>query len=412
MKIAVFHDLPAGGAKRALHELCRELARRGHRLDLFVPETADETFLPLGAAVRSTTVWRVPGARRAAPDRPAAWTVAAWALAGRAQRALAAVIDGGGYDVAFVHGSRYPQAPALLRHLTVPALFYCQEPNRLLFDAPVADADDLGSAAGGVRARVRGRPALRALALPIIHRRRAERANAARATTVVANSYFSREAILRAYGVNATVAHLGVDPQRFRPLEASRDPVLLSVGVLHPMKGFGFLVRSLALVDPAVRPRLLIVGARAKPGTADALHRLAARAGVTLAIREAVSDAELVRYYNGAMAVGYAPYLEPFGFVPLEAMACGTAVVAVREGGVRECVTDGVTGLLVDRDPAAWAEAVTRVMTDRRLRVRLGQEGRRDVETRWTWTRTVDALEPVLERTARAAPSAPEARPA
>jgi glycosyltransferase involved in cell wall biosynthesis len=395
MRIAVFHDLPAGGAKRALHGLCRGLAGHGHHLDLFVPDTADETFLPLAPFVGAKSVVPVPGARRTAAGGPAAWTPLAWLFAPRCQRAIASAINRGGYDLAFVDLSRYPQVPFVLRHLNVPSVLYCHEPNRVLYDAAVADAE-----ARGLRERLRAHAGVRAVILPILHRRRAERRNIACATTVLANSYFSRAAILRTFGVEATVSYLGVDVQMFHPRGLPREPLLLSVGVVHPAKGYGFLIDSLARVPAAFRPPLLIVGARAKAGHAARLRRRAEQAGIALAIREGVSDEELVGCYNRATAVAYVPYLEPFGFVPLEAMACGTPVVAVREGGVRECVRDGVTGLLVDRDPEACAAAIMRLMDDPGLRAHLGREARREVEARWTWERSVTELVPMLERTA------------
>ena len=82
---------------------------------------------------------------------------------------------------------------------------------------------------------------------------------------------------------------------------------------------------------------------------------------------------------NRAMLMIYTPRLEPFGFAPLEANACGTPVLAVAEGGVRETIVDGVNGLLVDDDPRAMADAVTRLSNDREYARRLGQAGRKQV---------------------------------
>jgi len=103
---------------------------------------------------------------------------------------------------------------------------------------------------------------------------------------------------------------------------------------------------------------------------------------------------------NRAAAVVYAPYLEPFGFVPLEAMSCGTAVVAVAEGGVRESVTDGVTGLLTPRSPAAFARALERVLGDPALAGRLGSAGRAAVLEKWTWEASTALLEQELQAVA------------
>ncbi|MBN1678565.1 MAG: glycosyltransferase family 4 protein, partial [Candidatus Thermoplasmatota archaeon] len=151
-----------------------------------------------------------------------------------------------------------------------------------------------------------------------------------------------------------------------------------------PKKGFDFLIRSLALVAPAVRPRLVLVCNGVDPGWREYLEQLAASLGVLLEIRVLVGDEELVSFYNRAALVLFAPYLEPFGLVPLEAMACGTPVVAVREGGVKESVVDGETGILTERDERKFSEAASALLADKE---RCGAMGRRAIEVvRGFWT--------------------------
>ncbi len=78
-------------------------------------------------------------------------------------------------------------------------------------------------------------------------------------------------------------------------------------------------------------------------------------------------------------------YYESFGMVALEAMACGSPVVASRVGGLQTTVRDRVTGLLVqDHDPSALADTLVRVLDDADLRWRLGREGVRwAAQHRW-----------------------------
>src|SRR3712207_2197587 len=92
---------------------------------------------------------------------------------------------------------------------------------------------------------------------------------------------------------------------------------------------------------------------------------------------------------------------EPLGIVNLEAMACGTAVVASRVGGIPEVVVDEETGVLVDLDPADPADferrlaaALDRVVGDPALAARMGEAGRVRAVAEFSWdsvaTRTVD----------------------
>jgi glycosyltransferase involved in cell wall biosynthesis len=103
---------------------------------------------------------------------------------------------------------------------------------------------------------------------------------------------------------------------------------------------------------------------------------------------------------NSVVVTLYAPIMEPFGFVPLESMACGTPVVGVREAGVRESVVHGVTGLLVEREPAELARAVEALLTDPNRAADMGRCGRACVQEHWTWERTPARLEGYLTEAA------------
>ena len=221
-------------------------------------------------------------------------------------------------------------------------------------------------------------------------------ATSAATTSCCAIPIFSRESILRAYGADAQVCYLGVDIQQFDVNTAPRGDYVVSLGAFSPWKNPRLCIEAVAAL-PAPRPRLVWIA-----NVTDESHRaemvaLAERLGVVLDLRVKAPDAELRALLGGARAMIYTSRLEPFGLAPLEANACGTPVVAVAEGGVRETVVDGVTGLLVQSDPASMAAALARLIADPALAARLGAQGRRIVEERWTHeaagNRLVDALE-------------------
>ncbi len=396
MKIAVVHNLPSGGARRAMAAHCRGLVELGHELEVFTPGTADDSFHPVAppGVRRHVFATPTPPGREASlfgSPGPLNAMRAARLLRSlfRAHGAIAAAVDRGRFDVVLAGHDQYTHAPLVLRQLATPSAYYCQEPLRFVYDAPVGLATVPAGPAGRL-VRAAATAAVRAVLRPI------DAASVAAATELLANSAFSHESILRAYGRAARVVYLGVDAELFRPLALPRENFVLSVGALHPAKGFDFLVRALARVPAQRRPRLVVVGDRGYGVLRQRLEQLAVERAVALEIRVRIPDADLVELMNRAAAVVYAPYLEPFGFIPLEAMACEAPVLAVAEGGVRESVVDGETGLLAPRDEATFAATLERLLGDGALARRLGAAGRRAVTARWTWRASCNALAAVL----------------
>ncbi len=382
MKIAVFHNLPSGGAKRALHGFVRHLAASGHAVDVFIPSTADESFLPLrGLAnkvetfpVRATLKGLVLSTLRYLPPVRCSRADLEWA-----ERDIAGKINAGGYEIVLVEQDQFTMSPFILKYLKGPAIYFCQQPSRL------GDGLELrlswhpeGHGQGGwwERRVVRGYVTAR------INRMDAHIASFG--SHILVNSYFSREAVLRAYGLNSFVCYLGVDTETFRPLHHPRGDYVFSVGACTRLKGYDFLIRALGRVRGTIRPRLVVASNVVDVNWKAHLERLATQHGVALEIKTFPSDAELVRLYNRALLFVYAPYLEPFGLAVLEAMACGTVVVAVKEGGVRESVSHGETGLLTERDEGMFGETVTEFLLDETRRRSTGERAIGAVRAFWT----------------------------
>jgi glycosyltransferase involved in cell wall biosynthesis len=377
MKIGIFHNLPSGGAKRALYEHARGLKGLGHRLDLYGIGTAGEVFLPLKPFV--TKMFHVPFDETTRIRGPVG-RILRFRRAVKCHEEIAAAINKEGYDLAYLHSCIVTGAPYVGRLLRMPTVYYCQEP---LFHI------------GPVRARLRYEGGAKIHFTHEIWNRlkqRQERATVDAITRILVNSYHSHEFAMQVWGINASVCYLGVDHSQFLPNETTREDFVLSVGALVPHKGFVFLVRSLALLPVERRPELVLVCNSEIAGQRALVEAEAKRLGVRLRIVIGVGENELVSWYRRTQMFVYASYLEPFGLAPIEAMACGTPVIAVREGGVRETVIDGKTGLLVDRDEAAFARAVERLRYDRAERDRLGSAGPSYVAQNWNWDESVRNL--------------------
>lgn len=403
MKIAIWHNLPSGGGKRALYDQVRGLLARGHTLEAWCPSSADQAYLPLGdliaehvlpLALPAPARWNLP-ARALRPYGEIAGTLAA--LDAHC-RAAAAQINAGGFDLLFANACQLVRAAPIGRYVRGPKLLYLQEPYRWLYEAlplpPWAAPDPAPQwwRPAALRARLRDELITRARRIQV----REERASAAAFDRLLVNSLYSRESVLRAYGLDATVCYLGVDTLAFAERELPREDYVVGVGALLPEKNIHFVIAALGLL-PAPRPRLVWVGNVASAAHLAGLARHADELGVRFEPRVQVSQAELYDLLSRALALAYAPRLEPFGLAPLEAGACGTPVVAVAEAGVRETVIDGVNGLLVPHAPRAMADAIAQLRADPALARTLGHQGAQLVRERWSLDAAIERLERQLE---------------
>ena len=220
---------------------------------------------------------------------------------------------------------------------------------------------------------------------------------------LIAATVVERAHLVSHYGADPgriAVIPCGVDTELFTPgdqaaaratLGLDAGPQLLYVGRLAPIKGLETLLDGMARLHAAGSPaHLTIVGGDADEPLdgheAELRSRLARLAlGDAVTFVGAQPQERLRTWYVAADATVLPSYYESFGMVALEAMACGSPVVASRVGGLQTTVRHGVTGLLVpDHDPVSLAEAFTRLLGDADLRWRLGREGVRwATQHRW-----------------------------
>jgi glycosyltransferase involved in cell wall biosynthesis len=290
-------------------------------------------------------------------------------------------------------------------------VLYLQEPLRELYEAspdlpwstPDPDPETNSPPRGNPHAL---RHALRVRKLGILVRE--EQKNARAFDRILVNSFFSRESVLRAYGLEASVCYLGVDTNRFRDLGLERERLVIGIGAIVPPKAIERAIEAVAVLGDD-RPRLLWIGNVCDDDYRRRLEGLATRHEVDLELKIDVSDNELIESLNRASVMLYTPRLEPFGYAPLEAAACCLPVVGVREGGVRETVNHKRTGYLADVSPQSLAAALAKILSDHDLGRRLGTNGRRWVTEQWTTDHLTTRLETHLVDAVRR--DGPEPRP-
>jgi glycosyltransferase involved in cell wall biosynthesis len=179
-----------------------------------------------------------------------------------------------------------------------------------------------------------------------------------------------------------TLVDNGVDTDEFHPLDgpANDVPLVLYVGLLTPRKGVIDLIEaSQLLTERGVAHRLALVGGTPDEGPGAEVEVTTAADGVA-ELRGRFPSSKMPAVYAEADVFCLPSWWEAMPLSVLEAMSCGLPVVASDVGDISRAIVDQNTGYVVPaKSPAKLADTLERLLTDRELRTRMGQEGRRRV---------------------------------
>jgi len=309
-------------------------------------------------------------------------------------RNVANEIDRQGYDIVLLDfGIDYfGHIPYIFDKLKAPVVYYCHEPNREIFEKRLFEDQNHN---------YRNKNRLQRIAYKMRYNylsfyfRRNDQRSFKKIAAVLCNSYYTREYLYQTNSIFAWVSYPGVDVDRFQPLDTPCENLVLTVGELSARKRQDFIIRALSFIPAGLRPRLAIVYPQDNKFK-DYLQKLAYDCNVNLEFHRHISDDDLIRLYNRAKLTLQASLMEPFGLVPVESLSCGTPVVAVCEGGVRETIINGQTGILVQRDPESFAQKVQYLLENEPVRLSMARQARQDALARWSIKEAVDRLEGYL----------------
>ena len=384
LKIAIFCNT-RGGALKALQNEVKFLKSKGHYIDVYTVNVFDESFASFKEYVNNYYVY---------PFNKSKIRTFLFSFLNNAislinipsysgvyfsfndfkniQKKMANDINEGDYDLVFSDkDSMFTASPFILKYINKPLVYYCHEPIRnekilkkLMFKQEKF-YDKLYS---------------RFIEKKYIE---LDLEYAKYADYILTNSYYSHENLLRIYGLNSHVSYPGIDASLFYCKNFPRENFILSVGSISEHKGFDFIIRSIGKIDKKIRPKLIITGYASKIRWKNYLIQLAKEEQVELELLEGIPFEELVDLYNKAKLFVFGSYLEPLGLVPLEALSCGTPVVAVKEGGIRETIKHNQNGLLVDRDERLFSEAIVKLLTNDEMWNKFSENGQKYIKNYW-----------------------------
>lgn len=367
MKIAVFHNLRGGGARRVFIEFGKRLSKR-HLLDIYTlnNEGNDDFGFAYNIKVFPFSLSKnfLMSQKQILFDLP------------RVHHKIADEINKTGYDIACVHHDIYTKSPYLLRYLRIPSFYFCHEPPREFYEKFSLFSSNLK---------------LKIVNVLRYYLKFIDRQNVKRADVVITNSKYSKSRINNIYDRKSKRVKLGVDTKIFRFLGIQRKNFFLTVGALAFFKGHELLIKSIAALPSDFRYPLIIISQDKQGRDEIAIKKIARDLKVKLKIVDVKTDEELVNYYNQARLCLLAPHYEPFGLVSIEAMSCGLPVVGVKEGGLIETVINNY-GLLSERNTFSFSKAILKALNER-LDKKRSMSLRKYVEKEWNWEKGTKCLE-------------------
>jgi len=361
MKIAFFHELQVGGARRASNEFAKNLKRK-HQIDLYFVDNkfdkSEEIFYSNVKFVKFI---------------PKKWSGNNWKTRiykdsvelinlRKLHKQIAQEIDNKKYDLVLIFPSKFTQAPFVLEYLKTKKIFYAMEPLRLVYEDKQAIPKDFKLSRKYYERINR------------FIRKRVDLRNIGYTDLLIAPSMYSANWSKKVYKKKIKVAYLGVKTSFFTPIKNPfREIDILFVGSMDAVTGYGFFTEIKKKLGSKIKTREVLFE------------------------KEWLTDVQIRDLYRKAKILVATSVNEPLGIIPLEAMSCGMVVLAVDDAGYRETVISGKNGFLLSKnDPEVFVKKINQLLENKYLFEKMSKYAIENMNKNWSWEKASEKLEGIL----------------
>ncbi len=360
MKIAFYHELHKGGARRGTNEFARQLKNKGNEVVLYTIEESNlesKFYTRVVGFSFKPKIWKGKNAKvRLYKD-----TIELFKLF-LLNRKIAKEINDGGFDAVYVAASQYIESPFILHFLIPPTFFYCNDPYyRIIYEPDLFRASNLNFFKRKYEIFNR------------IIRKHLDIWNIRRADNIIFISDFTRQMFKKVYKRDGDVIHYGVDTSHFTPANINKKYDLLFVGSYDFLDGYPFFMEVIRRMKR--NPKVRIVAFE----------------------DEWLSEAELLNTYRQSKLFVSVSYNEPLGMVPMEVMSCGVPVAGVNEAGHKETIVDGKTGYLIKRNAKLFASKLDYILGHNEILKQMSYNARKQMVEKWDWSVQGEKLERLIK---------------
>lgn len=349
MKIAFFHELHKGGARRGTNEFAKQLKIFGNIVDLYTIDSS----IPEEKVFYTNVFYFKFKSKEWFGNNPKVRfykdTIELLKLFFHDLK-IAKIINKKKYDVVYVAASRFIESPFILNFIKSPTFFYCNDPYyRIIYEPELFKAKDIGIL------RIKYEQINRFV------RKYLDKWNISRADYILSISKFTMNMFTKVYKRSGNVIYYGVNTKHFTPKKIFKKYDLLFIGSYDFLDGYPFFLEVISKMK--IKPRIRKV----------------------IFEEEWLSDNDLLSVYRESKIFVSVSYKEPLGMVPMEIMSCGIPVVGVNEAGHKETIINNKTGYLIKRDANLFASKLDYLLTHNEVIDNMGKEARLDMVKHWDW---------------------------